>query len=234
MSKYIFTLRNINIENVNNRCGLNIQTNDNNHKTNLNDIIEDFSKKINFYDETKDNHTCQLSIVNLNSTQIYHCFWDHHPIEKEKFTCPIKYIPTYVTKHYYSYTSKNNFLIKERVKYHKDYEYEIVLNNEGYYECEGVFCSWECIIAYIKDNWHNPKYNQSLMLVGKIYEEQTGQKYLKINPAPHWRLLKVYGGSLAIKEFRKSFGYLQFIEYGTKYPLSKPIGYLYEENVKLS
>ena len=52
----------------------------------------------------------------------------------------------------------------------------------------------------IKDNKHNNLYEQSDNLLIKLYRDMHCCKndVIKINPAPHWRLLKTYGGYLTI------------------------------------
>ena len=58
-------------------------------------------------------------------------------------------------------------------------------------------------------------------------------KSIKINPAPHWRMLKEYGGQLSINDFREKFNKCMYDFYGTVKISSiyKPTGMLYEEKI---
>lgn len=74
--------------------------------------------------------------------------------------------------------------------------------NETFY-CTGNYCSFNCIKKY------NLELNDSLtwkrdslinLFYFKLYNE-----YKEISPAPHWMILKEYGGCLTIDEFRNNF-----------------------------
>ena len=58
----------------------------------------------------------------------------------------------------------------------------------------------------------------------------------KIEPAPSWRLIDVFGGHLTISQFRDSFYKVEYIDSDTKLqdlPTLLPIGYVYEERIKI-
>jgi hypothetical protein len=96
---------------------------------------------------------------------------------------------------------------------------------KNYYLTDGVFCSFNCTAAYINDNKHNRLYNESHILLNRIYNKITsgtaagelrrGIELKAVFPAPHWRTLKEYGGHLTIKQFRDSFGKLEYEMHGT-------------------
>ena len=78
---------------------------------------------------------------------------------------------------------------------------------EDYYNdtffCTGNYCSFNCMKKY------NLELNDSLtwkrdslinLFYFKLYNE-----YKEINPAPHWMILKEYGGCLTLDEFRNNF-----------------------------
>jgi hypothetical protein len=74
--------------------------------------------------------------------------------------------------------------------------------------CEGCFCSFNCVKAYIEDiNHFNIKYRESIGLLTLLYSKTFNQDilYSTIYPAPHWSLLKEYGGNLTIEQFRNEF-----------------------------
>lgn len=79
-----------------------------------------------------------------------------------------------------------------------------------YFEGEGTFCSFNCAVAYVSDNY-SIKYKNTGMLINKLYKHIFG--FLpkeKIVPSPSWKMLKDYGGEFTIEEYRKSF---QIIDY---------------------
>ena len=85
------------------------------------------------------------------------------------------------------------------------------------FECEGVFCSFNCIVSYLNEH-HDYRYKDSsmllLMMYRKIFAKSTiskaFHKITSILPAPSWKLLKEYGGHMTIEEYRKS---LQQVDY---------------------
>jgi hypothetical protein len=87
------------------------------------------------------------------------------------------------------------------------------LAKQDKFESEGVFCSFNCILAYIREYPLN-KYRESggllCMLYHKIFDKRI--RLTDITPAPNWRLLMTFGGPLSIEEFRKSFQTIEFRE----------------------
>ena len=81
-----------------------------------------------------------------------------------------------------------------------------------YYLTDGIFCSFNCLIAYIYDNSHDAFYSESKMLTYNMYKDIVGKETKKIKAAPHWRLLKEYGGPFSIIDFRKSFNVSEYEE----------------------
>lgn len=78
------------------------------------------------------------------------------------------------------------------------------------FECEGVFCSFNCIAAYIAST-PSFRHNLSSVLMLMMYRKLFKCNYnLKIVPAPSWKLLKAYGGHLSIEEFQKSFQHVEY------------------------
>ena len=79
------------------------------------------------------------------------------------------------------------------------------------FEVEGVFCSFNCIVAYLNEHY-DYRYKDSSILLLMMYRKLFGydRKLTSIIPAPSWKLLKDYGGHLSIEEYRKC---LQHIEY---------------------
>ena len=108
---------------------------------------------------------------------------------------------------------------------------------KDYYETDGSFCSFNCCLAFIRDNRHNQLYQHSEELLMRMYVDVfhiTVTNMGSINPAPSWRLLRDYGGCLSIDEFRASFQTHLYIdkEYVFSCPLRLcPVGRIYEERV---
>lgn len=103
------------------------------------------------------------------------------------------------------------------------------------YDTDGIFCSFNCCLSWIIDNAHNPLYKESHTLLLNIFREVNNNMLgTSLFPAPHWRMLKVYEGTLSITEFRESFNNIEYVD--TK-NLSRslymiPTGYIYEKNTK--
>lgn len=259
--KYIITLENINTEKVDQKYGIifsnifssNVEDQTNNSNTtklsDLTDITENL-EILSFLDETKRTVKCNVSMIDFTTKKEiikysrYNCFWDRHPFDSDPLGCPIKYVSNKGVKNYFSEISKDNYIIKENItkkKFDKiTYDNHLrngncngigVINNE-YFETDGIFCSFNCIKAFIKDNKHNCLYQHSEYLMYKLYNEtfNTNSKNIVINPAPHWRLLKEYGGNLSIDKFRESFNRSTFVFKGNK-QLFKPVSFLYEEKI---
>jgi len=79
------------------------------------------------------------------------------------------------------------------------YKYEIKSNS---FRCEGLFCSYNCALAYAIDSKFNHfKFAASMLL--KIRKAIDGINYsIPLTPAPHWSNLKIFGGGLNLRQFR--------------------------------
>jgi hypothetical protein len=78
---------------------------------------------------------------------------------------------------------------------------------EDYYNdtffCIGNFCSFNCIKKYnLELNDHLIWKRDSLI---NLFYYKIHKNYKEITPAPHWMILKEYGGCLTIEEFRNNF-----------------------------
>jgi hypothetical protein len=200
------------------------------------------TKTVNFLDETKRTVKCHVSSSDLSTERdnmlLYDCFWCRHKVENQPIGCPLRYIPQQAIKRYTSNISNDIYTIKENIttkrsEFLKETQ-EIRIQQGEYYETDGYFCSFNCVLAWIEDNKHDDRYNQSKMLLYKIFKMVNKGKITKLNPAPHWRMLTVYGGSLTISEFRENFDKIEYKEQGiiTPKPNFLPIGTLFEERYK--
>ena len=207
---------------------------------------------ISFLDESKRVHRCYNAMIDFNSNMKvsmlrYNCFWCRNAFDTHPIGCPIGFRPAKVTRRYESQISKDVYSIKEDITPKKCTELQEKIANKSepdaetltvdeneYYETDGVFCSFNCCQAWINDNKTDPKYRLSNMLLLRMYNNITGTKTNIITPAPHWRTLTQYGGHLNIVQFRDSFNKIEFQVCGTtkKIPNFLPTGVLFEENIK--
>lgn len=249
-NKYIFILKNIDTEKIDRKYDIKIISNISvdedfipNNTTKLSELpIEKGSFEIvSFLDESKKLHKCLVSMIDFKSKKEiqkynnYSCYWCRHYIETLPLGCPIKYVSNVAVKNYYSEISKDMYTIKENITKNKVIKSDNTdtLNN-NYYETDGIFCSFNCIMAFIIDNKKNNIYDNSIMLLTKIYNDIYGTKKVYITPAPHWRLLSEYGGNLSIIEFRSSFNKIEYEEHGISKNLPEfmSISSIFEKKIK--
>jgi len=219
------------------------------NKTNLSDLssLNKSDVKFSFYDESKKIHSCHICMVDKDSNTLLEkktnilCFWCKHTFDNIPIGCPIRYNCPQIYKQYYSEITKDKYSITEDITImdHDNIEKQnkkktVKLDKKFYYETTGIFCSFNCCLSYIKDNFKNPLYNNSELLLSKIYKELFDID-INIKPSPNWTLLKSYGGPLTIEEFRDSNHKVQFEDlrsYITKIPKQISLGSLYEEKIK--
>lgn len=229
--------------------------------TELTDMNNDGSTLdvISFLDETKRLYQCNISMIDFRSGKEtrdlkYHCYWDRHPFDSDPIGCPIRYVSNKAIKNYYSEISKDYYTIKENITKKQN----TILNSQSnfvfipiqtsrnsvvktiekeYYETDGIFCSFPCCKAYINEfKGSNKLYEHSSFLLCKLYYDMYEIKNVNINPAPHWRQLREYGGDMSITQFRETFSKSKFQPRGIirNTDLFKPIATLFEEKLSLS
>lgn len=245
--KFLFTLKNIDTNVLDKQYDIYIKTNINNNNsrrpkktTSITQVISGntVSQYFSYLDESKHNQECVVTMQNILETKLasiknIHCFWCRHSFNNTPIGCPIKYVPNLLTKKYHSSITKENYIITEtfsedKVNDCKEYEYKIKKNN--YYITDGIFCSFNCCLAYIEHNHYNPIYKNSKMYLYNIYKKYYPNSTI-INKAPDWKLLKIYGGNLKIDDFRYNFNKIQYKPL-KQYIHMKPIGWLYKKTVK--
>jgi hypothetical protein len=227
--------------------------------TELSEHNSDHSDVISFLDETKRMYQCHISMIDFKSgTDIknlkYNCYWCRHKFESASIGCPIKYISKKATKNYYSEVSKDFYTIKENITRQRSQMIDnnkskfvfsnmdlstttpscsININNKDYYSTDGIFCSFNCCKAFIRENKHNKLYENSDILISKLYQDMYNVKNIVINPSPHWRLLIEYGGYLTIQQFRDNFNKTTYESHGVirNTDIFKPIATIFEEKL---
>ena len=111
------------------------------------------------------------------------CWHDKHTFNTSPIGIPIKYIP-------------KTLKIDDKVD----------TGENDYFLTLGVFCSFPCCLAYIKEysKTGNQDLRNSKALLNNLYYRLYGSE-LTVNEAPDWRCLKNYGGILTIDDFRRDF-----------------------------
>lgn len=257
MNKYIFKLRNINISKVDLKYKIKVKSNILNDEekkdniTNIQTLLCKYKTSIDFLDDFSDKIKCKLIMYDINSNKMIqknpkhklHCFWDKSeiPPHVHPLGCPIRKVCNKVKKSHMSHINKEVYSICENVSektmksLNLDHD-EYTKQNKSFYFTDGVFCSFNCILAYIKENRHKSIYNNSEHLVVKMYYDIHGTILQNASIAPDWRLLDIFGGYLTIEQFRNNF---EKIKYEQVYTLNKvvpifvPLIYGYKEKIKL-
>lgn len=213
------------------------------------------AQTVSFLDESKKIYQCNVSMIDFKTgrdieNNKYKCYWCRHSFNSIPIGCPINYLSNKITKNYHSEVSKDKYRISENASKfkvelfnkkkfiftalkEKNQNVELNIQDKYGYICDGVFCSFNCCKAFIKDNKHNRLYEQSELLLIKLYNDITGLKNININAAPSWRLLEEYGGNLNINQFRENFNKITYEHHGIikNDNIFKPIGFLYEEKI---
>ena len=73
------------------------------------------------------------------------------------------------------------------------------------FKTKGYFCSPNCAMAYNNDNGNAGDNYLIIFFVRMQYDPESNISVRNLVPAPHWRLLEDYGGTLGIEAFRESF-----------------------------
>lgn len=163
------------------------------------------------------------------------CFWCRHRFQTAPVGCPTRYVPAQIERTLTSPVTKETYTIRENVS-----QKAILAAGGDYYETDGVFCSYQCCLAYIQDNKTNPLYALSKTLLSNMWLSTSPglpSERGKLMPAPSWRMLREYGGTLTIDEFRARHTHYTYRETHTvhRVPLApravslKPIVPMFEE-----
>jgi len=191
------------------------------------------------HEQNKQLTKCHLSTINLsfeegcnNTDNIfkYNCFWCRHPFVNEPVGCPIKCESNKILKTYKSAINNQSYNLIDEVPKSK-----INTDDKSIYTTDGIFCSFNCCVAYIEDNKNNNLYDKSYMLLLKLYRDMTGFNASKISPAPDWRLIDRYGGHLNINEFRSELDTVKYIRKGMirHGPRFNPVSWIYDRKLQL-
>lgn len=258
-TKYPFVLKDLDIEEICKKYGYSYNKDicnitklmpKNNNVTKLDEIIIESELEFTYLDETKNKRKIIVTMMDYNNHEAIKrckCFWCKHNFDSQPIGCPVRYVPNMIVKKYFSHITKDYYTIKEEISnekfelIHKDLISDkmsenvfIQLIKNDFYETDGVFCSFNCCLSWIKDNSHNNLYINSVYLLHQIYYDFFDIQH-QIHPAPHWRMLKDYGGNLTIEDFRTSFNKVIYDNehFIRSFPKTKPIGKVFEEFLKI-
>lgn len=154
------------------------------------------------------------------------CWWCRSSFSSIPVGCPIKY-------------NKNTPGTLEAKRF-DEYLKSINIVSDGsndFFETEGIFCTLSCAKAYALDQLQrtsSPRYKDSLILLNLIKEKTDpcvgghggqaghGSQDSTIPIAPSWKMIDEWGGHLTPREFRESFG---LVEYKETINLRRPLLY---------
>jgi hypothetical protein len=197
-----------------------------------------------FLEESRKYTITMMDSVAKKSIQTgLNCFWCRHPFPNTPVGCPLKYVPNTVTQTHVSEITKERYYIQQQIT-SLEYNAKIPTTTDettsakythhDYYETDGCFCSFNCCVAFINDNIHNPVYAQSKALLMKMIAGLNGLDAVeKLTPAPSWRLLSMYGGTMDIQTFRDSFTIYRYDDMEhilSEIPRVSPVGHLFQEH----
>jgi len=249
---YLFVLKNIHILEIDQKYGFSIQHDIRpvDHQTTKLTELNSETNTIAFLDENKFLRNCVITQIDYKTDKELKiedknicCFWDKHPLGehyKSAIGCPIRHVPSQLVKKYYSELSKDTYTIRENIspsleneiKEEKNKDDRMFFLKRDYYITDGIFCSFNCLIAWILENKHNNLYRDSYYLTLKIYNDLYNEKITSIEPSPSWRLLKCFGGYKSIDNYRTDFKKSTFKDRGTHIDIKCiPLATIFEEQL---
>jgi len=251
LKKQLFTLLGVNIDQAEIKYGLRNEQSLSDTTVPINatkieelEVVKKTPDVLSFLDESRKIRKCILSSINFQEKKRYKCFWCKNSIPESVIPigCPIKYVASRAIKTYNSEISKEKYTISEAITEKKSkllknsLDKRFSLDEKGYYETDGIFCSFNCCMAFIQDSStkQNSLYKNSETLLLQMYvethPEEENLEEIEIIPAPHWRLLSEFGGNLDIKKFRESFNRILYTDHGIV--TTRSIGLLFEDQIK--
>lgn len=176
------------------------------------------NKDITFQKDSKTTYQVKVTSAAFKKplSTSYTCFWDTCEFSHEPVYCPVQLKVSPEMKEYTSTINNKVYKIQDTIN--------TALENGQEVFVDGLFCSVECCLSFIRAHRQEQLYKDSEMLLHYVYQCSN------IKPAPHWRLLEKYGGNMTVDAFRKSFVNLTYQLDGLFF---LPLYYLYRENYHL-
>ena len=110
------------------------------------------------------------------------------------------------------------------------------VRGEIIYITDGVFCSINCCVAWVKKmSKRNTTYRDSIVLLAQMYNFVQGTTLKPLPPpAPSWKMLKKFGGRIELEEFRQNSNKISYVKQGKSRTsiFFSPLSSWYEENLK--
>ena len=171
----------------------------------MNNDKEEIESKIDIY--TEDNNICFIRGVYI--TELFNDI----PDEVEKKVEEIEYIrlPDEFTD-IYSWVKKTNLHCMYCCHPFSSIPVSIPIgiNSNGVFKLEGVFCSFNCCMAFVNSS---SKYMDNrwdiIEMVRLLYSKFYNKKVIKIFESPPNTNLKIFNGTLSIKDYREQILKLQ-------------------------
>ena len=169
-----------------------------------------------FVDHTKRIVQLHHSTPVFDENRHYDCFWCSLPVDHAPLGCPIKQIPVFAQK-------------KIRLRNNEESTiYMAQVENTDKFITDKVFCSFNCVKAFIDANSWNDYYGNSTRLLALMYLLITNTKGpVSITPAPCKSMMVQYGGSMTPEQYRASFERVLYVDRGRL--TMHPISHVYEE-----
>lgn len=172
---------------------------------------------VSFVDDSKKIIQCINSTPCFISDVKYNCFWCTLSVDNKPIGCPIKSVPIYTNKLTRQKIDGNEF--SSRIEQ---------LAPEKKFVTRGIFCSFNCVKAFIEYNTHDFTFYNSTRLLAEMYSLLTDNyEPVVIKPAPHMSMMIMYGGTLTPQQYRASFNRTLYIDKGTFTMI--PLSIMYEE-----
>jgi hypothetical protein len=169
-------------------------------------LKEDVVETVTIQDELKCMRLCTTSSCEQQGKEFW-CFWCRLDYNTQPIYAPLRYRPKQVAKAFIGKVSSETYVIKGNVQTScSTTNFEV---SEETFEVDGIFCSYECTLAFILENKKNTEYLHSETLLYKMFRKNNPNSQL-FSAAPHWRLLKRFGGHLSKEDFHKNSGKFKY------------------------
>jgi len=242
---HTFVLKDVDVTQVDTKFGLAVTSNIDysipapENTTKIDDLTSHTRKQKNYYPFVNSAAKHYITMVDYKSGEPNTgtcCFWCRHAFDHIAIGCPLRYVSSDVYKECTSEITKEKYTIFQKItpKTREKLGETFSSVKKEYYVTDGIFCSFNCCLAFIRDKCPSPEYGGSETLLKKMYVRCFSVGSPEITAAPSWRLLREYGGFMTIDEFRHSFSTYVYIYTGykteKKFPKILPVGHVFEEN----